>query len=438
VVLKVDEIRVFIPVGGIGTRLLPLTYNVSKPCIRLLNRPILEFGLSTLAEQGVRNFIFGANGKANFTNLFDQYGEGVGFSAKYGIKSRVHIKYQPNIPDEGSADSLRINMEYYDVEEPVFVAQGDNVFDVDLRNLMEYHLEKNAFLTIGLIEVEDTRQFGVAKLSGDMRIESFVEKPEPEETSSNLASTGIYLFSPKIGQVLKSQEINELMEKNRKEGEKVTLDFGKHLIPYLVSNDFSVYGYSLDKFWSDVGTPKRYLDAMLDMLNGAIDIRITEEPSFPGRNIWIQGYSQDSIIRRERIIRSYKEGKLDLLGNILIGRHARIEENTRIENSNIDNFCILDEGVNVERSAVMDSSTIGEKCDIRDSIIGRYATLESTREYPTKIESYSVVGEGVIIKRGCRISGSKIYPDLTIPPLTELYGKTIRTAHDILEIIRRQ
>ncbi len=436
--MNVSEIRVFIPVGGRGTRLLPLTYNVAKPCVRLLNRPILEFGLSTLAIQGVKNFIFGADGKANFTNLFDQYSEGVGFSAKYAINPRVHIKYQPNIPDEGSADSLRINMEYYNVKEPVFVAQGDNVFDVDFNNLIKHHQEKDAFMTIALTEVEDTRQYGVAKLSGDMRIESFVEKPEPEEAPSNLASTGLYLFSPKVRQVLASQEIKELMNLIRKEEEKVVLDFGKHFIPYLVNNDFEVYGYRLNKFWSDVGTPKRYLEAMSEILNGAIDIRITEQPSFSGRNIWIQGYSRDSIIRRQKIIKSYKEEKLDLRGNILIGRHTRIEDGTRIEDSNIDNFCILEKGVNVERSTVMDSSTIGENCEIKDSIIGRYVTLESTEEYPTKIDSYSVVGDGVIIKRGCRISGSKIYPDLTIPSSTELYEKTIRSADEILEIIRRQ
>ena len=72
--------RCFIPVGGQAKRLRPLTHDTSKPCVRLLNRPLIEFSLATLAKQGVKNFIFGEYGYTNYSNLFDQYGEGVGFS----------------------------------------------------------------------------------------------------------------------------------------------------------------------------------------------------------------------------------------------------------------------------------------------------------------------------------------------------------------------
>lgn len=114
-----ERLRAIIPVGGKAKRLLPLTAETSKACLRILNRPLIEFSLLSLARQGIRNFIFGVKGYTNYRDLHDYFESGYGFSAKYGIKPRVHIKYQPNVEDYGSADSARINMEYYNVRDPV-------------------------------------------------------------------------------------------------------------------------------------------------------------------------------------------------------------------------------------------------------------------------------------------------------------------------------
>ncbi len=132
-----DELRVIIPVGGIAKRLLPLTAEVSKACIRLLNRPLIEISLLCLARQGVKNFIFGVKGYTNYRSLHDYFESGIGFSARYNISPRIHIKYQPNEDDRGSADSAKINMEYYDVENPVFAVQGDNIFDINLQDCLK-------------------------------------------------------------------------------------------------------------------------------------------------------------------------------------------------------------------------------------------------------------------------------------------------------------
>jgi NDP-sugar pyrophosphorylase family protein len=145
-----EKIRVIIPVGGKATRLLPLTAETSKACLRLLNRPLVEFSLFSLASQGIRNFIFGVKGYTNYRDLYDYFESGYGFSARYNIKPRIHIKYQPNVADLGSADSARINMEYYELNNPVFAVQGDNIFDIKVKNLIDFHKEKCAALTIVL------------------------------------------------------------------------------------------------------------------------------------------------------------------------------------------------------------------------------------------------------------------------------------------------
>ena len=131
---SVERLRVVIPVGGEATRLKPLTAEVSKACVRLLNRPIIEIALASLAKQGVKNFIFGVRGYVNYKSLYDYFKEGAGFSARYEISPRVHIKYQPNEEDFGSADSLRINLDYYGI---VVRLQLDNSINLPLARTLD-------------------------------------------------------------------------------------------------------------------------------------------------------------------------------------------------------------------------------------------------------------------------------------------------------------
>ncbi|MCP8306668.1 MAG: NDP-sugar synthase [archaeon] len=425
--MKLEKLRCFIPVGGYAKRLRPLTHDVSKPCVRFLNKPLIEFSMVTLAEQGVRNFVFGERGYTNYTNLFDQYGEGVGFSAKYKIEPRVHIKHQPNLDDLGSADSYRLNMEYYDFYDPFLVVQGDNLFDIDLKDFIKKHEEKGALMTIALTRVEKVEEYGIAELGKDMRIKRFIEKPPAEKAPSNLANAGIYLLSPEVREIVESEEVEKMME------ERGRLDFGFDFIPYLVDKGYPVYGYEL-KIWYDVGSPERYLKAMYDVLYGKLDIRVPEGRILPERKVWVQGYSEESIKRRKDIIKKYKEGKLPIEGAALIGRHTRIGDYSKISDSNVDNFCIIGEHVNVERSAIMDAAKIGDYAHISDSILGRKVVVESTRENPTKIESTSVIGNAVHIREGCKLIRTKVNPNLRIPLGAAYIDKFLQNYEDVVKL----
>jgi NDP-sugar pyrophosphorylase family protein len=421
------KIRCFIPVGGQAKRLRPLTTDISKPCVRLLNRPLIEFSLATLAKQGVRNFIFGEYGYTNYSNLFDLYGEGVGFSAKYEIEPRVHIKHQPNIDDLGSADSYRLNIDYYDVRDPVLVVQGDNLFNVDLKDLTKKHEEADALMTIALTKVEKVEEYGIAEIGKDKRIKRFVEKPSAENAPSDLANAGIYLLSPEVRSIVQSDDIKKIMQKNGR------LDFGFDLIPYLVNNGYRVFGYEIEE-WFDIGNPQCYLKAMHELLYGKMNIGIMEERILPYRNIWIQGYSEESIRQREETIRKHKENKLTLEGAALIGRHSRIGDYSRISDSNIDNFCIIGEHSNIESSAIMDAAKIGNCANISDSILGRKVVVESTDESVTSIESTSVVGNAVHVREGCRLINTKVNPGLTIPPGMVYIDQFLQNYEDVAKL----
>jgi NDP-sugar pyrophosphorylase family protein len=408
-VYKPEDLRVIIPVGGLAKRLMPLTAETSKALVRLVNMPIIEIAMLGLAKQGVKHFIFGVKGYRNFRDLFDYFQEGYGFSAKYNIQPRVHIKYQPNIEDYGSADSVRINLEYYDVKDPMFAVQGDNIFDLDLKHLLEFHEEKNGIATICLKKVSDVEGYGIADIDDNMLIRRFVEKPKKTEAPSNLANTGLYFFSPEVRKVLQSEWVYKTIASQKR------LDFGYDFIPYLIQSGYKVYGYIIEKGWYDVGTPERYLNAMYDILNGRLEcLKEFDERIFPDKRIWIQGKSPESIARKNKIIEMVKKGKIELEGPVLIGRHCQIEEGVKISNSCIDNYTRIGRGTVIKDSAVMDRTYIGENAEINKSIIGRHATIMSNRRKQTKIISVSVVADNVYIDAGCILKNAKVYPHLKL------------------------
>jgi len=400
-----ERIRVIIPVGGKATRLLPLTAETSKAALRLLNRPLVEFSLLSLARQGIRNIIFGVKGYTNYRDLYDYFESGYGFSVRYGIKPRIHIKYQPNVDDLGSADSARINMEYYEISTPVFAVQGDNVFEISVKDLLRFNREKGALMTIVLREVQNVEGLGIADIDKNSRIQRFVEKPLPKDAPSNLANTGLYVLSPEIKKVFKEKGVKQIIEKKKR------LDFGYDFIPYLTQTGRPVYGYPLKGNWFDVGTPKNYLEAMKKLLHGGFSMltdfggKISEK-----QLIWVQGESNDSVKRREETVKKIQQGRIEIEGAVLIGRHCQIDDGVRIANSCIDNFTRIGKGTTIENSAILDRTIIGEKAEIRDSIIGRHATIRSNGLKQTKINAVSVIADDVAIEEGCTLTATKIYP----------------------------
>lgn len=414
----VAKLRVIIPVGGLAKRLLPLTAEVSKAVISLLNRPMIEISLLCLANQGIKNFIFGVKGYTNYRSLHDYFESGIGFSARNNISPRVHIKYQPNIDDCGSADSARINMEYYDVDDPVFAVQGDNIFDAQIRDMLKFHEEKDALMTIGLRKVKDVTGYGIAEISRRMQISRFIEKPAPEKAPSNLANTGLYMFTPEVRKIFEEKEVKQMIKRQKR------LDFGYDFIPYLLRTGRPVYGYELKGSWYDVGSPERYLEAMVDILHG----KLASMRDFGGRieqntSIWVQGESAESAKRRKVIIDKIRKGRIQLEGAVLIGRHCEIGDNVRITDSCIGNYTRIGKGVSIERSAIMDRVVVGEKAGIKDSIIGRHVTLNSTEKTPTIVKAVSVIADDVTVMKGSSLSASKVYPHLLVKG--KYVGKTV-------------
>lgn len=410
---------VMVPVGGEAKRLRPLTTESSKAVVRIFNRPLVEFALLELARQGVRNFAFGAKGYINYRSLFDYFREGEGFSAQHKIWPRVHIKYQPRIEDLGSADSVRIMMDYYGVKDQFLVVQGDNLFDLDLRDMLDFQRKTGAFMVIGLTPVENVEAYGIAEVEEGGRIRRFVEKPSREAAPSRLANSGIYLISPKIREVYASQEVQDMMHRNGR------LDFGLDLIPYLVAR-YPVYGFYMKGTWYDVGTPRGYLSSVTSVLKDPSRRNYyLGEPLPQLNNVWIQGGSADSVRRKAIIARKAMAKKIRLEGNVFIGRHCQIEDGSIIRDSCLDNFCIIGGDVTIERSAIMDRVVVEEGATIQDSIVGRHVRVGSTKDKPTWITGLSTVGDDVDIEKGATLASTKVNPHMKVLEGADLEGKSV-------------
>jgi NDP-sugar pyrophosphorylase family protein len=403
-----EKLQVIIPVGGRATRLLPLTAETSKACLRLLNRPLVEFSLLSLASQGIRDIIFGVKGYTNYRDLYDHFETGYGFSARYNIEPRLRIRYQPNfVEDLGSADSASINMKYYNLKTPVFAVQGDNIFDVKIKSLMDFHKEKEAVLTIVLREVDNVEGLGIADIDKNGKIDRFVEKPLPKDAPSNLANTGLYVLSPGVREIFNEKGVQQIIkDKNR-------LDFGYDFIPYVIESGYPVYGYTIKGSWFDVGTPKNYLDAMKYLLYHDIPrLRNFGERLSVDSNcvVWIQKEDAAFEEGREQIVQKIVQKKIRVNGVVLIGGHCQIEDGAVLSNCCIDNFVRVGKNAVVSDAAVMDRGIIGDYAEVKDSIIGRHVTVCSSQKSPSKISEVSVISDDVLVEEGCLLFATKVYP----------------------------
>jgi NDP-sugar pyrophosphorylase family protein len=405
-------------VGGEGTRLYPLTLRHPKPLVSMCGRAVLARSFETLAKQGCREFILAGKGPENTLYIKEYFKEGEGFSGRLKLRPKARFRYQPNYDDRGNADSVRFCMEYFDIKKDIIVISGDNIIDIDIGEMLEFHRRKKSLLTVGLKELgigEDLSQFGVAEIAKDGRIKRFVEKPPGGTEPSRLINTSLYIFSPKIRRVFKEM------------GEKVR-DIGGDVIPYLTENGYSVYGYICRGYWADIGTPANLLKATQDMLHGKLGrIKFEGEQTTlygavkPQSKCWISPSTSKNI---------EKTGGVEIGKYVRIGADCKIERNVRIESSCIGDNCTIGEGSEIIGSVVMDFTNIGKNVRLNKCIVGRYSTIQDgsiiDSDLEVEVEQSSsdlvpVVGEGVTI-----LKGSIIGPKKRVAPVYESH-KILRT-----------
>ena len=351
--------QVLATVGGAGTRLYPLTLDQPKPLVEICDTAIIANLFRLLAMQGCRKFILGSKGANNTLNLSNYFKAGEGFFKRLGITDHQDFSYQPFYEDNGSADSLRFCMNYFDITDDILVVAGDNLIDLDLKSFVDFHHQHKPILTVAVKELdlsETISQYGVAKIDSDFRIRGFVEKPKKGMEPSRMINTAFYLFSPEIRQVLQDM------------GDKAR-DIGGDLIPYLTENNYPVFGFPIKGYWIDIGTPERLHQASMDCLAGAV--KHFDQKNEYRKSQWIHPSTLNKI---EAFLQN---GDIVLKGNVSIGRNCRIEKGTLIENSHIGHTSLIEPNVEIKNSVIMSFGNIRRDVFIDKAIIGRHTTIES-------------------------------------------------------------
>ena len=247
-----SKIKAVLMAGGFGTRIQPLTNTVPKPMLPIVNIPMMEHIIVKLRRSGIDEIVILLYFKPEV--IQEYFGDG----SKWGVK----IIYALPDDDYGTAGAVGFAREHLDTT--FMIVSGDLVTDFDFDEIIAFHRDKKAKLTITLTPVEDPLQFGVVITDKQGHIERFLEKPSWGEVFSDTINTGIYIIEP---------EILDYIPPN------VSYDFSKDLFPKLMEEKITLWGCEALGYWRDVGNPISYREVHHDIFEGKVAYDLPEECS---------------------------------------------------------------------------------------------------------------------------------------------------------------
>lgn len=238
--------KAMILAAGKGTRVQPLTYELPKPMIPIIGKPVMEYLVEHLVKYGIKEIM--VNVSYLHQKIEDYFGEGQRFGAQIGYSFEGYMTDEGEVMPKpiGSAGGLKKIQEFGGFfDETTLVICGDALIDLDIQSALFEHKRKGAMVSIITKEVdrEKTVDYGMVVTDEDGRVLSFQEKPKPEDALSNFASTGIYIFEPEVFDLIPSG---------------VEFDIGSQLFPLLVEKGVPFFAQKRFFNWIDIGNVKDY------------------------------------------------------------------------------------------------------------------------------------------------------------------------------------
>ncbi|MGO8885734.1 MAG: sugar phosphate nucleotidyltransferase [Streptosporangiaceae bacterium] len=357
--------------GGEGTRLRPMTANQPKPLLPVANKPIMEHVLRLLRLHGFTDTVVTVQFLASMVRNYFGDGDDFGMSLQYATEETPL----------GTAGSVK-NAEDALRDEPFLVISGDALTDIDLSELVRFHKDNGALVTVGLTRVPDPLEFGIVIADEDGRIQRFLEKPTWGQVFSDTVNTGIYVVQPEVLAEFKAGEAH---------------DWSGDVFPSLLERGAPLYGWVADAYWEDVGTLESYLKAQADVLTGRVKAEIDGFEVSPG--VWV---AEGAEVDPEAV----------LTGPLCIGDYAKIEAGAQLrEYTVIGSNVVVKEGAFLHRAVVHNNVYVGLGATLRGCVIGKNTDVMGG----ARIEEAAVVGDECVIEPEAYISsGVKVYPFKTI------------------------
>ncbi len=321
--------RAMVMAAGLGTRLRPLTYDVPKPLVPVVNRPIMEHVLELLPKHGFEQVI------ANLHWYPDS------IKARFGNGSDLGVELSYSYEDEllGTAGGVRNVAEFFG-SDPFLVLAADALTDIDLRALAAAHEENDGIATLAVKRVANVSEFGVVIAGTDGRIQGFQEKPDPVEALSDLASCMIYLLEPAIFDYFPDDPV---------------VDFALEVFPALLDHDVPFYVHEIDAYWNDVGSLSEYLQGNLDALEGAVRVEAAGE-------LLGEAGGEDALER----------GDPGVSGRVLVGEGCGIDETARLDGPLvIGEGCVIGAGARATQAVLLPGARVAPGSLVAGAVYGR-------------------------------------------------------------------
>lgn len=366
------KVLAMVMAGGKGERLFPLTFERSKPAVPFGGRyTILDFVLSNLVNSSIFSIYLLVQYKSQ--SLIDHVRE------NWGLSAVMHDHFVTVVPPQmrfgpdwfqGTADAVFQNLNLIRQHNPelVVVFGADHIYRMDIRQLIDFHIERGADVTVTArpVPISEGSSFGIIAADNDSRIRNFEEKPEnptpmPKDPNQVLCSMGNYIFNTDV-------LIEALIDAQRKKEH----DFGRYVIPSLVGKknlyayDFAtneipgIKPYEEKGYWRDIGTIKAFWESHQDILGS--------EPLFEMNNeLWPIRPSRNELP-------SAKILKGEIINSVI--SEGTVVNNAKIVNSVIRRGVIIEDDVEVIDSIIMDRVVLKRGCRLNKTIVDCYNVIE--------------------------------------------------------------
>lgn len=363
--MKKKEIVAMILAGGQGSRLGILTKRLAKPAVPFGGKyRIIDFALSNCSNSGIHT-----------VGVLTQYkplelNSHIGIGSPWDLDRRDGGVYiLPPYQEEnggnwyrGTADAIYQNISFIDNYDPEYVLMlsGDHIYKMNYADMLNFHKQKGADVTIAVIKVpiEETYRFGIMSTRNDMRIYEFEEKPKNAKSTN--ASMGIYIFNWKI--------LKKFLRKDKND-KKSNNDFGKNIIPSMLESGLKIYAYPFKGYWKDVGTVKSLWEANMDLLREDNELNL-------GDSKW-RIYSVDHVEPAQ-----------------YIGPNAEIKLSMAVDGSEIYG--------KVNHSIIFSGSIIGKNSEVIDSVI-----MPNVKIGDNVVINKAIVGSNAVVRRNSMIGDGK-------------------------------
>ncbi len=359
--------RAVLMAGGSGTRLRPLTCDLPKPMVPVLNRPITEHILNLLKRHDIREVI------ATLHYLPDMIREHFGDGSDFGVNMMYVVEEDQPLGTAGCVKNVE-NL----LDSTFIVISGDCITDFDLTAAIKFHQAKKSQATLILRRVSEPMAFGVVITDEQDRIQRFLEKPSTSEVFSDTVNTGIYILEPEVLGFLPANE---------------PCDFSNDLFPLLLDRNVPMHGYIASGYWCDIGSLEAYRQAQYDAIRGRVHLDL------------------DYVQRRT---------------GLWVGQHTVISPTVEIESPVlIGSNCVIGDRTKISAGTVIgDRVTIGADCDLQRPIIGNSTMIGEechlwacTVSRNVRINRRAHVMEGAVVGSNSTIGEeARIFPNVRIWP----------------------